>query len=280
MVDGRGSGVKAQLTALVAAERPDKRTLVAREYLQTRALAFLQSEGAFAPLAFHGGTALRFLFGLDRFSEDLDFALERPGRGYEPGAYYDAFVHRFGAEAYAVEVSRSVARTVEAIWLRFPGLESELGIPAPKGKKLSIKIEVDTRPPTGAGLEVTTASRYGVVMRLQHHDRSSLIAGKIHAVLSRPFTKGRDLYDLLWYLADSTWPAPNIPMLTAALRQTGWEAALPDESSWPSVLRDHIAGIAWEDAWRDVEPFLASPTLSAMEARSSVLELLNRRLSQ
>ena len=59
-----------------------------REYLQARILLALQEAGAMIPLAFHGGTALRFLFGLPRFSEDLDFALERPGReGFDLAAY-------------------------------------------------------------------------------------------------------------------------------------------------------------------------------------------------
>ena len=60
---------------------------------------------------------------------------------------------------------------------------------------------------------------------IQHHDKASLLAGKLHAILQRPYAKGRDLYDLLWYLGDPTWPPPNLTMLNHALRQTGWEGA-------------------------------------------------------
>lgn len=64
--------------------------------------------------------------------------------------------------------------------------------------------------------------RRHVTLRLHHHDRAALLAGKLHALLQRPYTKGRDLYDLIWYLSDSAWPAPNLTLLNAALRQTGW----------------------------------------------------------
>lgn len=52
-----------------------------REYLQATVLASLQDSKAFMPLAFHGETCLRFLYRIARFSEDLDFALERPAGG-------------------------------------------------------------------------------------------------------------------------------------------------------------------------------------------------------
>lgn len=84
-----------------------------------------------------------------------------------------------------------------------------------------MKFEVDTRPPAGAGLAITLIRRH-VTLRLQHHDRASLLAGKLHAVLQRPYAKGRDLYALLWYLSDPGWPAPNLVLLNNALQQSGW----------------------------------------------------------
>jgi len=69
----------------------------------------------------------------------------------------------------------------------------------------------------------TTVIRRHVVLQLQHHDRASLLAGKLHAILQRPYLKGRDLYDLAWYLSDREWPAPNLEYLNNALLQTGWQ---------------------------------------------------------
>ena len=77
-----------------------------------------------------------------------------------------------------------------------------------------------TRLP-GPPLDTTLVRRH-VLLNLHHHDRASLLAGKLHAVLQRPFLKGRDLYDLIWYLSDKDWPDPNLVLLNNALNQTGW----------------------------------------------------------
>jgi hypothetical protein len=81
---------------------------------------------------------------------------------------------------------------------------------------LSIKIELDTHPPARGRTETTVVRRH-VLLRLMHYDRAALLAGKLHAVLTRPYTKGRDLYGLLWYLSDPGWPAPDLDFLGAAL---------------------------------------------------------------
>ena len=70
---------------------------------------------------------------------------------------------------------------------------------------------------------VTTVIRRHLLLNLQHHDQASLLAGKLHAILQRKYLKGRDIYDLLWYLSNPNWPAPNFEMLNHALQQTGWE---------------------------------------------------------
>ena len=66
--------------------------------------------------------------------------------------------------------------------------------------------------------------RRHVLLQLHHHDRASLLAGKLHAVLQRPYVKGRDFFDLLWYLSDPGWPSPNLTLLNRALAQTGGAA--------------------------------------------------------
>jgi hypothetical protein len=90
---------------------------------------------------------------------------------------------------------------------------------------LAVKIEVDTHPPQGAGLE-TSLVRLHVLLNLNHHDKASLLAGKLHDLLQRPYLKGRDLYDLIWYLSARDWPAPNLTLLNNALTQTGWAGPL------------------------------------------------------
>jgi len=86
----------------------------------------------------------------------------------------------------------------------------------------SVKVELDTRPPAGAGFETRRVRRF-VLLNLLHYDKASLFAGKLHAVLMRKYTKGRDLFDPAWYLSDPDWPEPNLPLLNNALQQSGWQ---------------------------------------------------------
>ncbi len=110
----------------------------------------------------------------------------------------------------------------------------ELGLSSQRTEVMAIKIEVDTNPPHGAGLATTVVRRF-VILQLQHHDRASLFAGKLHAILQRPFVKGRDFYDLLWYLSDPDWPAPNFVLLNNALEQSNWRGASLSENNWKQM---------------------------------------------
>lgn len=207
------------------------------------------------PLAFQGGTALRFLYSIRRYSEDLDFALERSDRGYDFQAYLRAIRSDLTQEGYQVEIKASEQRVVHSAFVRFPGLLHELGLSPHPNEILSIKIEVDTNPPAGAVLETTLVRRHAT-LRLQHHDPASLLAGKLHAILQRPYPKGRDLYDLVWYLSDRSWPAPNLVLLNNALRQTGWAGSPLTEVNWRAVVRERLEGIDWARIAADVRPFL------------------------
>ena len=169
---------------------------LAREYLQARILAALQRCGAMIPLAFHGGTALRFLFSHGRYSEDLDFALEGNRQNYDFRSYLQAIRSELTLEGYQVELKVSDQKPVHNAFVRFPGLPFELGLSPQKSETLAVKIEVDTNPPQGAGLSTTVVRRF-VVLQLHHHDKASLLSGKLYAILQRSFTKGRDVYDLL-----------------------------------------------------------------------------------
>lgn len=228
-----------------------------REALQAKILLSLQRSGAMIPLAFHGGTSLRFLYSIRRFSEDLDFALERPGRSYDFRAYLRAIRRDFEREGYSVELKVNDRKVVHSAFVRFPGLLFELGVSPHRTEVLAIKIEVDTRPPAGAGLDTTVIRRHET-LQLQHHDRSSLLAGKIHAILQRSYTKGRDLYDLIWYLSDPAWPPPNLEMLNNALRQSSWHGPALRWETWSDHVRSRLTAVDWPRAVADVRPFLES----------------------
>jgi hypothetical protein len=255
---------------------PAARNLV-REYLQASILGALQRAGAMVPLAFQGGTALRFLYLIRRHSEDLDFALERPGAGYDFRGYLEAIRSDLEREGYRVDLGRpSNRKVVHSAFVRFPGLLHEMGLSGHREEALSVKLEVDTRPPQGAGIETTVVRRH-VLLRIQHHDRASLLAGKLHAILQRPWPKGRDFYDLVWYLSDPTWPAPNLVLLNNALAQTGWTRPALDEASWVDAVRARLRSVRWEALAADVGPLLESPEDRALLTRETVTRLLDER---
>ena len=248
--------MKEHLRRLAAqAENDRARGCLVREYLQARVLESLQDRGVFLRWAFLGGTALRFLFGIPRCSEDLDFSLITPGEDAGVKTALTEVKRALGLEGYRIEVKISDRKTVASAWIRFPGLPHELGLSPRASQTLSVKVKVDTNPPPGAHIETSVVRRH-VTLHLCHHDKASLLAGKLHAVLSRSWAKGRDLYDLVWYLADRAWPAPNLGLLNAALAQTGWQGPLLTTANWREQVRKRIEALDWEKARADAQPFL------------------------
>jgi hypothetical protein len=246
----------------------------AREYLQARMLQGLQEAGLFRHWAFVGGTALRFLYSIPRYSEDLDFSRVPAARlpDFESSIAWIRTV--FEAEGYSVSLTVKADKTVASAFVKFPGLLHELGLSPHPSQALSIKVEVDTNPPAGAVVETTLVRRLGLTLNLAHHDKASLLAGKVHALFSRPYTKGRDLYDLIWYLADPGWPAPNMDLLAAALAQTGWRGPVPTAGTWRSVLAERLSSVNWGAAQADVSPFLEREADRDLVTRENVMKLL------
>ena len=246
---------------------------VAREYLQARILGALQRSGAMTSLAFHGGTCLRFLFSLPRYSEDLDFALEGEHGGYRLHGWLQAIRGELAAEHYRIDLRIRDSRTVHSALVRFPGLLYEVGLSPHAAEVLAIRIEVDTRPPAGATMNTSLVRRHET-LRLFHHDRASLLAGKLHAVLQRPYTKGRDLYDLTWYLSDPEWPPPNFVLLNAALGQTDWRGPEMTPHTWRRALAERLDAMDWDRAVTDLRPFLERQEDIELVNRDDVLRLL------
>ena len=254
--------MKEYLAELVRqAPTPTQGRNLAREYLQARILAALQRAGAMIPLAFHGGTALRFLYGHGRYSEDLDFALESERQRYDFRGYLQAIKSELSSEGYLVELKANDRKIVHggkdhhSAFVRFPGVLYDLGLSGQRSEVLAVKLEVDTHPPAGAGLATTVVRRY-VVLQLQHHDRPSLLAGKLHAILQRSYPKGRDVYDLLWYLSDPAWPIPNLVLLNNALAQTGWQGGTLTVGNWRELVRERLRLLDWNAILSDVRPFV------------------------
>jgi hypothetical protein len=251
-----GDAVKERALEIVGSRAPaeDGRNVL-REYVQSRILGQLQEAGTFVPLAFMGGTALRFLFRIPRFSEDLDFTLERNAEQFDFRDVAERVDRGLTREGYLTTVRLSDSAPVVRSMIGFSGLLAEAGLSAHADEVLWVKLEVDTNPPAGAELSVTMVDRFGP-LRIQHHDMRSLFAGKIAAVLAREYTKGRDLYDLMWYLSHEPQVEPNLELLRNALAQTAPSLAESAAVDWRSAVRHRLASVDWADARRDVAPFL------------------------
>ena len=253
-----------------------RRRNMMREFLQARILLSLQDHGAFAHWAFVGGTALRFLFRLPRYSEDLDFSLTGTGDDAGFGRHMLSIANDLKSEAYDVDIKVRSHTTVAAAQVRFRGLLHEVGVSPHRNEVFMVKVEIDTNPPAGAITETRVVRRF-VMLNLHHYDKASLLAGKLHAVLTRKYTKGRDLFDLAWYLADETWPAPNLVQLDNALRQTNWQGEKVTTENWRRLLGERMSTLNWEQAQLDVAPFLEREQDLALVTKATLLGLLEHR---
>jgi hypothetical protein len=247
---------------------PIERTNILREYIQACALRSLHESRAFERLSFVGGTALRFLFDLPRYSEDLDFSLETP-EAYEPLPWMTKLKIDLQRLGFNTELSWNDRKTVQVAWIRIAGLLKEAGIVGRVEQKLSIKLEIDTKPPKGAVMERRIVNRR-LVFAVRHHDLPSLMAGKIHALLSRPYAKGRDWYDLVWYQSRRPPVEPNASLLQAALLQTGTD--IPE--GWRNAIIRRLTELDFRAIRADVEPFLERRDDAALLDKESLFGLL------
>lgn len=179
----------------VAQESEGKERNALREYLQNYILLLMQKIKMNESLYFVGGTALRFLYGIRRYSEDLDFSA---GKGWER-AVLNSFISKISREleraGYDVTLGLKEEGTVQRLMIRFVGLLYELGLSPRREQKFSIHVEIDNDPPLGWKEERTIVNIHHPVM-IRHYDLPSAFADKLSAVLLRSYTKGRDVFDL------------------------------------------------------------------------------------
>jgi len=251
---------------------PAQRLNLLREYLQACVLRSLHESEAFTNISFVGGTALRFLFNLPRFSEDLDFSLER-SEGYDPGRWMDKLRRDLSLAGFDVTLKLNDQKTVHSFWIRVAGILKETGLAGRPEQNLSIKLEIDTRPPAGA-VSLTKIITRQMMFSIRHHDLPSLMSGKIHALCTRSYPKGRDWYDLLWYRTQRPPVSPNQILLQNALDQTQGTGTV-DGNNWVRHLLNRIEALDTSRMADEVRPFLERPNeadlLTAAHFRS-VLE--------
>ena len=241
--------LKQELAAGVSVEDKTNR---AREFLQVLALKSLSDQDAFSHIAFIGGTALRIVFGLRRFSEDLDFSVVSAG-GYDFGGLCGGLEKVFRLNGLNSVLEKDREKTVNSAFLTFPGLPHALGLSGHKQEKLSIKLEIDTNPPAGWKMQTTVLNKT-YLFSVAHYDLPSMFAGKLHASFYRRYTKGRDIYDLFWYLGRKV--RPNFEMLNNAVAQSQGRAPGVNAGNFKELMLERAANIDLGAAKKDVERFL------------------------
>ena len=227
-----------------------------KEVVQEVALCGLSRAGFFKSAAFYGGTALRIFYGLDRFSEDLDFSLTAPDPSFDLKEYFpilESEIRATGLHFIVEEKVKSAESNIRSAFLKgntkehvlsfFNGQDSAVLHPK---EVIRIKFEVDIAPPAFAN-------------EVRLYDLPSLFAGKIHAVLCRAWKnriKGRDLYDYVFYLAKGA--AVNLAHLKARLVDSGFigEKYPLDRDRLIGLLNERFADIDYEQAKQDVLPFI------------------------
>ena len=242
-----------------------------REITQEILLAALGRTVFFQKAGFQGGTCLRIFHGLNRFSENLDFALQERNPSFNLRPYLDSLVKELIAYGFELKMDdRSKAgEMVRKAFIKDDSLGNLLNLnfkPASGPmRKIRIKLEADTNPPDGATYE-TKYLDYPFPSAVCVFDLPSLYAGKLHALLCREYLKGRDWYDFVWYTARRT-PA-NYALFSSALNQIGpWkEKNIQADRTWClERLRERIKAIDWKQAREDVRRFVKSNELPSLE---------------
>jgi len=245
------------------AANPVEEEQATREIFQEVALYALWRADFFEVAAFQGGTSLRILQGLPRFSEDLDFILKAPDPDFQWNPYLEKLLTgllEFGLHSEAIDKSR-MDQNVKRALLKDNSVSNQLDLSYNRdhlNRKLKIKLEIDVNPPNGSRFDYSYLD-FPLDFEVCHQDLTSNFSLKIHALLCRPYLKGRDWYDFNWYVKKGVHP--NLPHLQAALYQHGpWKGqSMTVDQSWvKSALVEKVTAIDWKEATADVTRFLSA----------------------
>lgn len=260
-----------------------------KEIIQEVALIGLWRAKFFEEAAFYGGTALRILFQLDRFSEDLDFTLLKRDAKFDLNGYLHAIKNELDAFGFNIHISqknKTKLSAVQSAFLKGNTLEHllEIGVPSHTFSKqhaeelIKIKLEVDTDPPP----EFETTTHFllqPISCAIRVVAEPDLFAGKMHALLCRDWktrVKGRDWYDLLWYVAKGV--PLNINHLEMRMRQSGHysEKSKLTTDKTKQLLQDRIEAINLAQALQDVRPFVRDPETLSVWSKEFFQEVVKR----
>ncbi len=255
--------------------QPLLKKLMLAEFLQHFILQSIYRQGIFQDLIFTGGTALRILYHTGRFSEDLDFSLGKKGR-FELKILLEKIHKDLNLQQLRFDFTLKEGNNVARADLRFPELLQAFDLSPLKNQKLTIKLEVDTHPPLGGKKEIALVAS-PISYTVSTFDLPSLFATKLHAIFFRGFTKGRDYYDLVWYLGKRV--KPNLTFLNNAIKQTQGKGFEIQEADFKQKLLKHLKTVDFKEVRTEAERFLIDPAEAKFLDLPLIQNLLERNYS-
>jgi predicted nucleotidyltransferase component of viral defense system len=264
-----------------------------REVIQEFMLLALWRGAFFNEAAFYGGTALRLFYGLDRFSEDLDFTLLSSNPNFRFDPWFEFIKRELGAQGLEIEIeSKDKGNTVQSAFLKIHtkkaflsiGLTGKLSASIPSNRLIKIKFEADIDPPRA----FTTENRLSlepIPFSVRVLTAESLFAGKYHALLERDWAqrvKGRDWYDLVFFVRKDI--PVHLDYLSSKLRANhekslkfGYNPAVsltPQEAL--RLLERRISELDVESAKNEVYPFVRDKDQLSLWSREFFMEIAQR----
>jgi predicted nucleotidyltransferase component of viral defense system len=258
-----------------------------KEIFQEIALLGLWRSKFYEKAAFYGGTALRILYGLDRFSEDLDFTLLQTNNHFNLSTYNQAIVDELNSFGFRVTVetkNKTIESNIESAFIKATTKKLLIIIGAESGiidrihhmNTIKIKMEIDINPPRNVNTEVKNVL-LPIPFSIKTVTQPDLFAGKLHALLCRPWqtrVKGRDWYDLVWYIARNI--PVNLPHLRDRLIQSkAWaknrKFSLDDLLE---LLRNKINQVDFNNAKVDILPFIKDKQAIDLWTRDFFLQII------
>ena len=232
---------------------------VSREYLQIVILEGIYHSKFGRFLSFMGGTCLRLCHNLKRYSEDLDFTLDVNSGEYDFKNLNLIVQQDLASRNIKNEINVSQDKIVQKTFIKIVDILDMLGLSRVKGQRLHIKLEVDTSPVDikFGKRESFFIAKYNEIFPILKHDLPTLFAGKILAILNRPYRRGRDFYDLIWYLSQKV--NINITYLNEGMKQSSLKEKFSDEEEIFERIDGIVSQIESDFILKDISRFLEDP---------------------
>jgi predicted nucleotidyltransferase component of viral defense system len=221
------------------------------EYLQTQILKVLSLSAYNDSLSFLGGTCLRFAHGINRFSEDLDFDLLKKD-GFEIEKLMQEITKKLTLQGFEVDARAKTTENIYIIFFKFKNVLREFGLKVPKDEKILVKFEIDFSPYKNIKTETKFSDSFNERFPMLTNTLETLFAQKILAIIFRPYQKGRDFYDLVWFLSQKNIE-PNYDIFKEK------KITISNRQELIDFLQEQAVKSDLKQAAKDVERFLFYP---------------------